>query len=478
MFQSCLRLLSAMLADNVEIGGEAHIERLYLFCLMWTFGGLLDKADRKGFSDLLKSLSTALPDDDRDICVFDYYVDESGEWDPWQSRVPEVGYSDSLNMLGDVFVDTVETIRTRILMEFASQSGQNILLIGPYGSGKTSMINDFISTQDAMTAIHKRLVFSGASTSKQLQQFIELNVFHRQGFVYGAKEGKKFRLFVDDINLPKPDGDGVQRVNERHFAVFSLAAPEGEGLKNVVHCVLEAHMTQNDSPGLIIDLHNAIVQASCRLLQLCRRHCGLVTCRAESTTPSHCGTSTTVLWSADLNWFDATLDKLVKDTWQVESETLTQTFLTFNTDARSHQRVGIVDRQKFNKVVLQPMADMKLVYNCLNTLLIRHNEELGNVKLDIMLSDHIIHYIIKLHRILTLHHSGSMLLIGSVGCHLTTLCRLALYLADIDIFKLDTSKTNGFLDGLRSAIRVTGAEVNNILRAIEQYTLLQVDGPE
>jgi len=49
-----------MLADNVEIGGEAHIERLYLFCLMWTFGGLLDKADRKGFSDLLKSLSTAL----------------------------------------------------------------------------------------------------------------------------------------------------------------------------------------------------------------------------------------------------------------------------------------------------------------------------------------------------------------------------------------------------------------------------------
>ena len=58
---------------------------------------------------------------------------------------------------------------------------------------------------------------------------------------------------------------------QRHFAVFSLAAPEGEGLKNVVHCVLEAHMTQNDSPGLVIDLHNAIVQASCRLLQLTQR---------------------------------------------------------------------------------------------------------------------------------------------------------------------------------------------------------------
>lgn len=56
------------------------------------------------------------------------------------------------------------------------------------------------------------------------------------------------------------------------------------------------------------------------------------------------------------------------------------------------------------KVVLQPMGDIKAVYNCLQTHLIRHNEELGNTKLDIMLSDHIIMHIIKLHRILTLHH--------------------------------------------------------------------------
>lgn len=65
-----------------------------------------------------------------------------------------------------------------------------------------------------MTAIHKKLVFSGASSAQQLQQFIESNIFHRQGFVYGAKDGKKLRLFIDDINLPKPDSDGIQHVNE------------------------------------------------------------------------------------------------------------------------------------------------------------------------------------------------------------------------------------------------------------------------
>ena len=28
----------------------------------------------------------SLPDDDTEYSVFDYYVDESGEWDVWQSK--------------------------------------------------------------------------------------------------------------------------------------------------------------------------------------------------------------------------------------------------------------------------------------------------------------------------------------------------------------------------------------------------------
>jgi len=34
------------------------------------------------------------------------------------------------------------------------------------------------------------------------------------GFVYGAKENKRLQLFIDDLNLPKPDEHGVQRCNE------------------------------------------------------------------------------------------------------------------------------------------------------------------------------------------------------------------------------------------------------------------------
>ncbi len=43
--------------------------------------------------------------------------------------------------------------RTRLLMDFACASGQNVLLVGPPGSGKTSMINDFFDTQDPQAQV-------------------------------------------------------------------------------------------------------------------------------------------------------------------------------------------------------------------------------------------------------------------------------------------------------------------------------------
>ena len=49
-------------------------------------------------------------------------------------------------------------------------------------------------------------------------------------------------------------------------------------------------------------------------------------------------------------------------------------------------------------------------------------------------------------------------MIGPIGSHLGTLCKLALHVADIAIHFIDTSKQNTFLDGLRSAVRISGAE--------------------
>lgn len=74
-------------SETAEVFSEIHIERLLLFSVIWSYGSVLEGSkDQLKFSHLLKTLTNSLPDDDSQSLVFDYYVDESGEWDVWQSR--------------------------------------------------------------------------------------------------------------------------------------------------------------------------------------------------------------------------------------------------------------------------------------------------------------------------------------------------------------------------------------------------------
>ncbi|XP_071504103.1 dynein axonemal heavy chain 5-like [Diadema antillarum] len=543
-FKACLGLLESMLNEHIEIGGELHIERLFLFCLIWTFGGLLEGSDRKNFSDLLRTLTSSLPDYDHDISVFDYYVDESGEWDPWVSKVPDVAYTDTRDLLGEILVDTVDTIRTRVILEFANLTNMHVMLLGPPGCGKTAMINDFINTLDPGSQITKRLVFSGASTASQLQQFIEANIHHRQGFVYGARDNKRLQLFVDDINLPPCDEHGVQRSNEllrqlvdervlvtlqkpfewrtiedlvllsactmntypsvtsrkipdrllRHFVTIHLPEPKDTALSSIVDAVLDGNMTKHNGQSLAQELQDGIVNASCKLLTTVQkvlrptpmvgRHHYMFTLR-DLSKAFQClmrlseearGEINMVssLWrhevsrimrdrlcrTSDINWFDRNLEEICKTDLpkSEEEESFYEHFVTFPIEHRGYQRPVTSVSQKTVRVALQPVENLDQVHKCILSHLTRYNEEFGNVTLNIMLSDDVIYHVIRMHRVLSFHHCGSMLLVGAIGSHLTTLVNLALHVADMPIHPMDTSRSNTFFDGLRSAVRLSGTE--------------------
>lgn len=86
LFSVSLRLLDAILRDSTHVTTDVHVERFFIFCLTFVLRSVLTADEQKRYSDLLKNLVTVLPDDDREISVFDYYVDESCEWDLWTAK--------------------------------------------------------------------------------------------------------------------------------------------------------------------------------------------------------------------------------------------------------------------------------------------------------------------------------------------------------------------------------------------------------
>ena len=51
-----------------------------------------------------------MPDDEHDLYIFDYYVDEAGEWDLWSARLEELMAFPQTDSFGYTIIETVETV--------------------------------------------------------------------------------------------------------------------------------------------------------------------------------------------------------------------------------------------------------------------------------------------------------------------------------------------------------------------------------
>ncbi|XP_044146080.1 dynein axonemal heavy chain 5-like isoform X2 [Bufo gargarizans] len=542
LFHSVTSLLAIMLNDKAQsIGGQLHIERLFIFCLIWSVGSLIECAERKKFSDLLKVYTSVLPDDEQEISVFDYFLDESGEWDTWQSRLPDITYVGNTDIMGEIFIETQDTVIVRTFLEYASMGSQHVLLTGPAGCGKTALMNDFDSTQDRTRTLLKRMVFSGSSKAKELQELLEQNVVHRQGFIYGAKDGKTLQLFIDDLHLPTPDENGVQHCNEllrmllddktlvrfnksfewqtiegllvkavmgqpkyinsahrvsaqrllRHFSIFHLPNLEGSQLQKVIFSILEANMGEKDGLSLQEDFQLSLAKASCHILESVRN------ILVNSSTPGRqhylfsLGEITKVFQSlrklsnedredrgtvvgyweheincvirdrlcrhADISWFKSELTTAIKEYFpDITSSALQKIYTTFPLEMKSSYQTRT--NNKDVKILLQSLEKLDDVQTFLETIVQHYNEELGHQKLHIELSENVVIQVIRIHRVLCSENSGNALLVGCVGSHLSTLVKLALYVADIPLHPLDISGSNAFLNSLKSAIQISAVE--------------------
>lgn len=100
---ACTLAAMRTLMDGCGLGGDGAaampamtVQRLFVYCLTWSLGGLLDQKDRPAFDADIRALGgPELPPkggEGEEATVFEWTVNDEGEWQHWSGLVPTWTY--------------------------------------------------------------------------------------------------------------------------------------------------------------------------------------------------------------------------------------------------------------------------------------------------------------------------------------------------------------------------------------------------
>ena len=250
---ACMRLIDGLLNDYHRSGRKEQVltprilERIFLYALTWTVGGVLEGDDRRKFDEFLRAqeLTIDIADDDEEegimpemladaiaSTVYDYFVDvASGDWvrfsaPVWDYPIPddddEPGAIMPTLRFSSLLVPTADSERALnligLLQSPKSQKGKSpypVLLTGQSGTAKTSTALMWSQNRlDQKQSGFKFVNFSSATTAQNFQTSVEESLDKRGGKNFGPANGKSLTIFVDDISLPEINEWGDQPTNE------------------------------------------------------------------------------------------------------------------------------------------------------------------------------------------------------------------------------------------------------------------------
>ena len=110
----------------------------------------------------------------------------------------------------DIVVPTFDSIRMKYLKKLLISHKKHILCPGGTGTGKTINIEELLTKE--MPEEYQSLVitFSAQTSANQTQDALDEKFEKRARGVFGPSPGKRFVIFVDDLNMPKKEEYGAQ----------------------------------------------------------------------------------------------------------------------------------------------------------------------------------------------------------------------------------------------------------------------------
>ena len=185
-------------ADTRWKTNEKCIKKMALFCSLWAVFPTITSKDQVKVDDHIRLKGSDVPVYGT---VFDFYIDkENLGWEHWKKNIKEWNYSlDTPHSA--IYIQTVQYIKCEYFLNLLLQQGKNVLLTGPKGSGKSSIVGEFLKHFDKSTyhiipiqVCHNtppKLIFESIIRFTQKKSKNEVQPIG----------GKKILLYLDDTKL-------------------------------------------------------------------------------------------------------------------------------------------------------------------------------------------------------------------------------------------------------------------------------------
>ena len=133
-------LLDALIPPENPPQEPEPLEKLYLFCLVWSLGGTLTAAERGKFDDYLKKNTGIL---NPAYSFFDTVIEMANpnySWNNWVTKVEEYSPPPD-NKFSKILVPTVDTVRYSWLLEkVMALKRKPVMFVGDSGTAKSVTI--------------------------------------------------------------------------------------------------------------------------------------------------------------------------------------------------------------------------------------------------------------------------------------------------------------------------------------------------
>lgn len=138
-----------------------------------------------------------------DRSVYDWCFDiKRGAWVDWMDTVPPYQCNPDLPF-SEILVPTSDTVRYTFVLDKLLASSHHVLCVGETGTGKTVNVAKKLMTEMPADVDPLFITFSARTSANQTQDLIDSKMDKRRKGVFGPPSGKRFAIFVDDLNMPQ-----------------------------------------------------------------------------------------------------------------------------------------------------------------------------------------------------------------------------------------------------------------------------------